>query len=115
MAYVNFVISDIAVQKALILRDEAGYGKHVPLRIGIKGGGCSGYEHVLLFEENDQPAETDLVLTFGELTVAIDEISATYLEGTELDYIDNGLMGSGFKFKSDKIKSTCGCGKSFSM
>jgi len=115
MESINFVVSDRAVQKALILRDECGYGNLVPLRIGIKGGGCAGYEHVLLFENDDQPGDNDIVFNFGDLTVVIDQISATYLDGTELDFIDNGLMGSGFKFVSPTIKSTCGCGKSFSM
>lgn len=115
MESVNFVVSERAVQKALTLRQEAGYDDSVPLRIGIKGGGCAGYEHVLLFENEDKPSENDFILTFNGLTVVIDQISATYLDGTELDFIDNGLLGSGFKFVSAAIKSTCGCGKSFSM
>jgi iron-sulfur cluster assembly accessory protein len=107
-------ITDNAIKKAISLRDEANIDLSTPLRIGIKGGGCSGMRHDLFFDEAGVK-DDDITLYFGSLTVVVDPMSAMYLEGTTLDHIDNGLMGAGFKFTNEKIKSTCGCGSSFSM
>lgn len=108
-------ITKNAIDKILSLRQEASLETHIPLRVGIKGGGCSGMRHDLFFDEGGLK-DTDTVLNLSEgLQVVVDPMSAIYLEGTTLDYIDNGLMGSGFKFINNKIKSTCGCGSSFTM
>lgn len=112
---INLLVTDKAVEKILALRNEAGLDHGTPLRIGIKGGGCSGMLHDLFFDDGGQ-REGDLEMTLTDsLVLLIDPASAMYLEGTTLDYIDNGLMGSGFKFSNDNIKSTCGCGQSFSV
>lgn len=108
-------ITDKAIAKILSLRQEASLNNNIPLRVGIKGGGCSGMRHDLFFDEGGIK-DTDNVLTPTEgLVVVIDPMSTVYLEGTILDYIDNGLTGSGFKFINNKIKSTCGCGSSFAI
>lgn len=108
-------ITEQAIKKIISLRSEASLSTDIPLRVGIKGGGCSGMRQELFFDEKGIK-DTDNILNPSEgLVIVIDPMSAVYLEGTTLDYIDNGLMGSGFKFLNDKIKSTCGCGSSFSM
>lgn len=101
------------------------------LRLGIKGGGCSGFSYVLTFE--DVPARaTDLVshpsteydpLLMIEdkdqpvyvIEVRCDPKSALVLRGTVLDYVDNGLNGRGFVFSNPQERSKCGCGSSFSV
>lgn len=81
------------------------------LRIGIKGGGCSGFTYALNLA--DKPAETDQVFDFDGVKVVVDSKSIVYLAGTELDYTD-GLNGSGFVFNNPNATRTCGCGSSFS-
>lgn len=85
----------------------------VPLRLGLKGGGCAGFRYEAFFETKP-PREDDTVLVFDGQTVLIDEMSMQYLDGVTVDYVDNGLHGSGFQFQNPGAKSTCGCGASFS-
>jgi len=81
------------------------------LRIGVKGGGCSGYEYVMRGE--DTPREGDLTASFGALDVICDPKSALILMGTVLDFTGN-LMG-GFSFDNPNAARSCGCGTSFSL
>jgi len=82
------------------------------LRVGIKGGGCSGFSYTLGFE--DQLSETDQVIELDGVKLVCDPKSFLYLNGTELDFEDN-LMGRGFKFGNPNASKTCGCGESFSV
>ena len=83
------------------------------LRIGIKAGGCSGYEYVFAWEPDARP--TDQVFTGPDgARIFVDPKSYTLLEGTELDY-DTSLLSRGFVFQNPHAKSTCGCGVSFSV
>lgn len=84
-----------------------------PLRLGLKGGGCAGFRYEAFFETK-APSEEDTVLDFGGQKVFVDDMSLQYLDGVTVDYIDNGLNGSGFQFINPGAKSTCGCGASFS-
>jgi len=83
------------------------------LRVGVKGGGCSGLSYVMDFdnkiEDTDETVEID-----GGLKVIIDRKSVLYLYGTELDYSD-GLNGKGFQWGNPNASRTCGCGESFSL
>ena len=81
------------------------------LRVGVKGGGCSGFQYSLNFTE-DVDDEDQLVMVYG-VKVITDAFSASYLKGTELDYVET-LQGAGFKFGNPNAKRTCGCGSSFS-
>lgn len=83
----------------------------VALRIGVVGGGCSGFQYHMAFE--NQSSDADNVLEFEGLRVVVDQMSSMYLEGVEVDYIES-LEGAGFKFNNPNVKSTCGCGSSFS-
>ncbi len=81
------------------------------LRISVVGGGCSGFSYSMAFENT--PGMLDKTYAFGELNVFIDQASLLYLDGVQVDYVET-LEGSGFKFNNPNVKSTCGCGSSFS-
>ena len=82
------------------------------LRIGVVGGGCSGFQYSMSFE--NQPGMMDKVYHFGDLTVFLDATSAVYLKDCTVDYVET-LEAAGFKFENAAVKSTCGCGSSFSV
>jgi iron-sulfur cluster assembly accessory protein len=81
------------------------------LRISVVGGGCSGFSYSMAFE--NAPGMLDKTYTFEGLNVFIDQASLLYLDGAQVDYVET-LEGSGFKFNNPNVKSTCGCGSSFS-
>lgn len=85
----------------------------VALRVAVVGGGCSGFQYHMAFE-NQTNNETDNILEFHGVKVLVDQMSSMYLEGVEIDYIET-LEGAGFKFNNPQVKSTCGCGSSFSV
>jgi iron-sulfur cluster assembly accessory protein len=82
------------------------------LRVAVVGGGCSGFSYHMAFE--NQVNEADNVYEFNGLKVLVDQMSEMYLDGVEIDYIET-LEGAGFKFNNPNVKSTCGCGSSFSV
>ena len=83
------------------------------LRVGVKGGGCSGLSYVMDFD--DKTDEFDEIIEIdGGLKVVIDRKSVLYLYGTELDYSD-GLNGKGFQWGNPNASRTCGCGESFAL
>src|SRR5436309_4487917 len=82
------------------------------LRIGVVGGGCSGFSYNMSFE--NAPGMMDKVFTFDGLKVYVDATSAMYLNGCVVDYVET-LEAAGFKFENPNVKSTCGCGSSFSV
>jgi len=80
------------------------------LRIGMRGGGCTGFSY--LFEWADGPPKAhDSVFSFDGVQIYIDPKSMVYLKGTELDFV-SGIMGYGFKFNNPNTKGSCGCGES---
>lgn len=80
------------------------------LRVGVKGGGCSGFQYSLNF--TDEVDDEDVLVVVDGVQVVTDAFSASYLKGTELDHVDT-LQGAGFKFNNPNAKRTCGCGSSF--
>ena len=82
------------------------------LRIGVVGGGCSGFSYSMNFE--NASGMMDKVFNFDELKVFVDATSLMYLQGCIVDYIET-LEAAGFKFENPNVKSTCGCGSSFSV
>ena len=82
------------------------------LRIGVVGGGCSGFQYSMSFE--NQAGMMDKVLSFDGLKVFVDATSLMYLNGCVVDYVET-LEAAGFKFENPAVKSTCGCGSSFSV
>jgi iron-sulfur cluster assembly accessory protein len=82
------------------------------LRIGVVGGGCSGFQYSMAFE--NQPGMMDKVFSFDDLKVYVDATSLMYLNGCTVDYVET-LEAAGFKFDNPQVKSTCGCGSSFQV
>ncbi len=82
------------------------------LRVAVVGGGCSGFSYQMNFE--NETNGIDKVYEFDGLRVFVDQASLMYLNGTRIDYIES-LEGAGFKFENPNVKSTCGCGSSFSV
>ena len=82
------------------------------LRVGVKGGGCSGFSYLLDLVE-DEPTEADEQMESHGVPMLIDQKSLLYLDGTVIDHRDDGVMGKGFVFKNPNATSTCGCGSSF--
>jgi iron-sulfur cluster assembly protein len=85
-------------------------GEEPALRVGIRGGGCTGFAY--LFEWADGgPKPHDKVFEKGGVKLVVDPKSFVYLDGTELDFV-TGMMGHGFKFHNPNVKGACGCGES---
>ncbi len=84
--------------------------KGVGIRLGVRTTGCSGLSYVLEFV--DETASEDEVFQCGGVKLIIDPKSLLYLDGTELDYVKEGL-NEGFEFKNPNVKDECGCGESF--
>jgi iron-sulfur cluster assembly protein len=83
------------------------------IRLGVRGGGCSGFSYVIEFAD-DPPRERDLVYEAGGVRFYVDKKSFVYLAGSALDY-EKTLVFSGFKFKNPQEASRCGCGHSFTV
>jgi iron-sulfur cluster assembly protein len=81
------------------------------LRISVVGGGCSGFSYSMAFE--NAPGMLDKTYSYEGLRIFVDQASLLYLDGAEVDYVET-MEGSGFKFNNPNVKSTCGCGSSFS-
>ena len=82
------------------------------LRVGVVGGGCSGFSYSMSFE--NAAGLMDKSFDFDGLKVYVDATSLMYLNGCIVDYVET-LEGAGFKFENPNVKSTCGCGSSFSV
>src|SRR5712692_11339998 len=82
------------------------------LRVGVVGGGCSGFSYSMQFENG--AGMMDKVFDMDGLKVYVDATSVMYLNGCVVDYVES-LEGAGFKFENPNVKSTCGCGSSFSV
>ena len=82
------------------------------LRVGVVGGGCSGFSYSLQFDTG--AGMTDKVFDMDGLRVFVDATSIMYLNGCRVDYVET-LEGAGFKFENPNVKSTCGCGSSFNV
>ena len=102
-------LTDKAVEKVREILNNDKKQDHA-LRIGVKGGGCSGFSYTLdidkIFTESDQVFEEK------GIKIVVDAKSFIYLSGTQVDYVEN-LSGSGFSFSNPNATRTCGCGSSF--
>ena len=105
-------ITERAVKEVRRILEEQKLPEQTSLRVGVKGGGCSGFSYTLGFD--DQISEVDQTLEVDGVRVVCDPKSFLYLNGTEIDFEDN-LMGRGFKFGNPNASKTCGCGESFTV
>ena len=106
---VNLTASAVAKVKEIMAQQNP-----VPagLRVGVVGGGCSGFSYSMSFENS--PGMMDKTFEVEGLKVFVDATSAMYLNGCTVDYVET-LEGAGFKFDNPNVKSTCGCGSSFNV
>lgn len=104
-------ITPVAATKINEIRDAEGIEGAMALRLRVVGGGCAGFSYDLYF---DEATEVDRQVDIAGVKVVVDEMSLMYLVGVEIDYVE-GLQGAGFKFNNPNVKSTCGCGSSFSV
>ena len=97
------------ISELLVEENKSGSG----LRVFVQGGGCSGFQYGLMIDEGEGDATTDTVIESHGVRLLVDPISARYLTGAEVDFVDN-ITGGGFTIKNPNATSTCGCGSSFS-
>lgn len=113
----NLIFTDSAAAKVYELIEEEN-NFDLKLRVYITGGGCSGFQYGFTFDEEQLPDDfslTNASLPAGKsVTVLIDPMSYQYLQGAEIDYVEN-IEGSQFVIRNPNAKSTCGCGSSFDM
>lgn len=103
-------VTETAAQQVKRLLDQEGKTRTHALRMKVVGGGCSGLQYQLAFD--DQVGEQDTEIEAQGVRVVVDQKSALYLVGSELDFVDT-LMESGFKIQNPNANTTCGCGQSF--
>lgn len=108
----EIVVTEKAIREIERIRSENNIPTHHKLRLGVKGGGCSGLSYVLAFDEAERPG--DRLFDFGSTSVIVDPKSLFYLSGTTLEFND-GLNARGFVFKNPNAQRTCGCGESFAV
>lgn len=105
-------VTDRAAQEVARIIDEQKLSDATVLRVGVKGGGCSGFSYTLGFD--DATSEVDQIFKINGVRVAVDPKSFLYLNGTQIDF-EESLMGRGFKFGNPNAAKSCGCGESFSV
>ncbi len=98
----------LEIVKSMHLKEKLG--AEVGLRIGVTGGGCSGFQYALNF---DSHKDGDVVTDLDGIKIYVDELSLPYIGGMTLDYVE-GLHNAGFRFDNPRASRTCGCGSSFS-
>ncbi len=103
-------LTEVAAQR--VEKFLANRGKGIGLRLGVKTTGCSGMAYTLEFVDEALPE--DLKFESHGITVIVDPKSLVYIDGTELDFIKEGL-NEGFKFNNPNVKDECGCGESFTV
>ncbi len=106
-------VTEMAAEKInelLVEEQKTGAG----LRVFVQGGGCSGFQYGLMIDEGEGDPNSDQVFEVNGVRLLVDPISLRYLNGAEVDFVDNN-MGGGFTIKNPNAKSTCGCGSSFNV
>jgi iron-sulfur cluster assembly protein len=104
-------MTERAISKVKEVLEQQDEPKPAGLRIAVVGGGCSGFNYSMAFENT--AGLLDKTYNFDGLKVFIDQASMLYLDGAKVDYVET-LEGAGFKFDNPNVRTTCGCGSSFS-
>jgi iron-sulfur cluster insertion protein len=104
-------LTEIAADKVREIRSSESIEPNYALRVKVMGGGCSGFQYDLYFDEK---AEGDYEFESNGIGLVSDQMSFMYLMGTTIDYVE-GLQGAGFKFNNPNTTGSCGCGSSFSV
>jgi iron-sulfur cluster assembly protein len=107
------ILTETAAREISTIIDQQSLNREaVRLRVGVKGGGCSGFSYVLDLTENQK--ESDEAFEMHGIRVVCDPKSLLYLNGTTIDFKDE-IMGRGFVFQNPNANSSCGCGSSFAV
>lgn len=104
-------ITQKAIEKIKEISEAEGIG-HNTVRLGVKGAGCAGWSYDMNYDDNIN--ELDEIYDQDDVKIIIDQLSFQYLENVEIDYLDSPIS-AGFKFNNPAVKSSCGCGSSFSF
>jgi iron-sulfur cluster insertion protein len=107
----SITVSESAAKRIAFLREQEQVGG-ANLRIAVSGGGCSGFQYGLSFDDQTNP--DDCVFERDGVGVVVDDVSLDLLSGAELDFIED-LMGASFQIRNPNAASSCGCGNSFSI
>lgn len=102
-------LSDIAAEKVRGFLHQQETEGEVGLRVGVRGGGCSGFQYALALDERH---EDDHVFEHGEIAILVDPASLHYVDGSTVDYAES-MMGAGFEVNNPNVVASCGCGSSF--
>lgn len=106
----TITLTDTGAEKVReFLASQGDQGAAAGLRVGVRGGGCSGFQYVLAFDERH---EGDTVMEDKGITLLVDSESLPYVQGSVIDFVD-GLQGAGFKVENPNVIAACGCGSSF--
>ncbi|GIW87016.1 MAG: heme biosynthesis protein HemY [Isosphaeraceae bacterium] len=105
-------LSEKAANEVKRIMAEQNLPADTVLRVGVQGGGCSGFSYSLNFD--DQVTEKDRVTEFHGVRLAMEKKFDPYLDGTVVDFVDD-IQGRGFKFNNPNVVKTCGCGSSFQV
>ena len=111
--YVNFSVTDKAIE-AIQERLQKRNTPRACIRVGVKGAGCSGFKHVIEYDDSEPNPKKDFELFFNGVRVVIDKKSAKILDGSTMDFVKS-MKEAGFQITSPNIDKTCGCGKSFEL
>jgi iron-sulfur cluster assembly accessory protein len=110
MSEIKVTLSDAAAKRIeKIVAAESGKSA---LRVSVEGGGCSGFSYK--FDLDGDATQDDIVIENGNAKVLIDSMSLIYMEGSEIDFVDN-LLGQSFQIRNPNAVASCGCGTSFSV
>lgn len=109
--YVSLIFTDAAANKVRELIEEE-QNDQLKLRVYITGGGCSGFQYGFTFDENIEDGDTSIEK--NGVTLLVDPMSGQYLQGAEIDYIEN-IEGAQFVIRNPNAETTCGCGSSFAV
>jgi iron-sulfur cluster assembly protein len=104
-------LTDKAAEKIRDLLSDSEDGSTQALRVAVRGGGCSGFQYALAF---DQAKQEDHVFEAGGVSVVVDKVSMQFVFGSEVDYVE-GLQGAGFQVNNPNVVAACGCGSSFQV
>ena len=107
----NITVTESAAKRIAVLREQEQVGD-ANLRIAVSGGGCSGFQYGLSFDDQTNP--DDLVFERDGVGVVVDDVSLDLLNGAEVDFVED-LMGASFQIRNPNAASSCGCGNSFSI
>jgi iron-sulfur cluster assembly accessory protein len=102
-------LTDIAATKVKELMNGQAADPEAGLRVAVRGGGCSGFQYALAFDEK---RDGDQVFEHNEIRLLVDAESIQFVDGSEVDYVE-GLQGAGFSVNNPKVIAACGCGQSF--